>query len=907
MSCLNEETIVAFIDARLAPDSIARVESHARNCTSCRELLSVALAVAPAPRVTERPLRESTHVGADEQAPPGGATLVRGGSFARYTVLGPLGHGAMGEVYAAYDPELDRKVALKILHRRGDGADERNRSRLLREAKAIAKLRHPNVVVVHDAGTIEGRVFLAMEHVEGQTLAAWLAAQPRTRKEILEVFIAAGRGLGAAHAAGLAHRDFKPQNVMVGSDGGVHVMDFGLAREIGAPAEADVADPAAEGEPTARSEGADSPLTRTGELVGTPFYMAPEQFKTQRADARSDQFSFCVALYHALYGAHPFGGGKLGDLIAAVTAGRVQPPPAKSTVPVWLRRILLRGLSVDPALRWESMEALTAALSRDPARQRRLWFVGTAVGAALIVGVVALRAPRTSESICRGGAARLAGVWEPENASNATATRRDATRAAFVKTGVAGAADAWERAARVLDRYTADWLRAYGDTCAATHLRGEQSPDVLDLRMACLQERLGRVKALTDVFVDANPNVVENAVTASSALPTLERCADVKLLRAVMPPPDDPEVRARVATLRNDLARVKALNDSGQCAAAAEGRRKLIADADALGYPPLQAESLTATSRLSTCVGYNEALPSYRRAVLLAMASGHDEAAAEAAIYVAQSHADRTPDIARARDWIDIATAIMRGMNDDHRVLETWRLEALAVIYDKEGETDKAHATIERALTLMEKTQGSEHLDYANALNILGLAYFEEKRFEEAVNAYRRSARTASKVGGVDHPIAALALANAAESLNILRRYDEARGDAEEALRIWRRAGSAAMNQAFALTNLGEALIGQGRPREAVARLEEALRLLPADLTVVAPPARFALARALWETPEHRTRALALAREAKTGYQRLGNVAPEVARVDAWLQLHARTDATPAAARAIGPYITTSR
>jgi serine/threonine protein kinase len=294
-------------------------------------------------------------------------------------VLEILGRGGMGEVYAAYDPELDRKIALKILHAGGPANDSRGRSRLLREAKAIAKLRHPNVIAVHDAGTLDDRVFLAMEHVEGMTLGAWLAERPRTRQEILNVFVAAGRGLEAAHAAGLVHRDFKPQNVMVGRDGDVRVMDFGLARSIDEepePVPGPAALAAAQSD-LAVSAGAPGraalPLTRTGELVGTPLYMAPEQFRAERTDARTDQFSFCVALYQALYGAYPFAGAGFGELMAAVNGGQVQPPPAKSAVPPWLRRILLRGLSVDPAARWPSMQVLTAALGRDPARRRNRW------------------------------------------------------------------------------------------------------------------------------------------------------------------------------------------------------------------------------------------------------------------------------------------------------------------------------------------------------------------------------------------------------------------------------------------------------------------------------------------------------------------------------------------------------
>jgi eukaryotic-like serine/threonine-protein kinase len=880
LGCLDEETIVAFIDARLTPDGVSWVESHASSCASCRELLSLAIAATPAGELAGQPAAEPTNTLAH-------ATLARGTSFGRYTVLEPLGRGAMGKVYAAYDSELDRKVALKILHTTGDGPDGRRRGRLLREAKAIAKLHHPNVVVIHDAGTIDDRVFLAMEHVDGRTLASWLAERARTRQEILEVFVAAGRGLGAAHAAGLVHRDFKPQNVMVGNDGGVRVMDFGLARQIGdvdvAASELD-ASPSGVDDAIQRSEES---LTRTGELIGTPLYMAPEQFKTRRADARSDQFSFCVALYRALYGTHPFGGGKLHELIAAVTAGRVRPPPPKSAVPPWLRRALLRGLAVDPAVRWESMDTLTAALSRDPARQRRRWLAGGAAAGALIAGFVAVRAPRTAESICRGGPARLAGVWEPDDGNAAATSRRSATRAAFVKAGVENAADTWDRAARLLDRYTADWLRMYGDTCAATHLRGEQSAEVLDLRMACLRERLGRVKALTDVFVEANATVIENAVQAVSSLPTLDRCGDVTLLRAVMPPPEDPKARARVESLGLDLARVRALLASGQCGAAAATGQALIAAADELGYLPLLADSLTASVRSQGCV-HESIFGATRRAVLVGLASRHYEAAAEAAINLAHMTADRTPDVARAREWIDLAGAVMQGMGGTHPILETWRLQALAYVYAKEGNDSKALETYEKARTLTEKTQGREHIDYANIVNSIGVFLVDRRRYEDALVYYRRTTELAATVGGPDHSLVALAHFNSAEALNALHRYDEARVAAEQALAIWRRAGSSAFYRACASTMLGEALLGQGHLRDAATRLEKALALFQEPASTQYPPAaRFALARALWESPAERPRALGLAREAKAGYQKLGNLPSEVAKVDGWLQAHA--------------------
>jgi serine/threonine-protein kinase len=879
VGCLDVDTIVAFVEARMTPENLEEMEAHVSVCASCRVRLSLAIAASPLSGKTGGAVQPPRR--ADD-----GVGRARATALGRYTVLGLLGRGGMGEVYAAYDPELDRKVALKILHVGEEKGDERSRSRLLGEAKAIAKLRHPNVVVVHDAGTIDNRVFLAMEHVDGQTLAAWLAERPRARREILQVFVAAGRGLAAAHAAGLVHRDFKPQNVMVVREGDVRVMDFGLARAIdGEP------DVPAGGPPTEPSDGAALngavPLTRTGELVGTPLYMAPEQFRAQRANERTDQFSFCVALYQALYGVHPFASSGLGELMAAVTEGRVQPAPAKSAVPPWLRRILLRGLAADPASRWPSIDALITALSHDPARQRKLWLLGGAAVALLAGGVWASRGPRRAESFCRGGADRLAEAWELPGDHATTHPRRDATRAAFVKTGVARASETWERAAGIIDGYVGEWLRMYGDACEATHVRGEQSTDVLDLRMSCLSDRLARVQALGDVFAGANGAVVENAVGAASALPPLDRCADVQQLRAAVPLPDDPKVRVRVEVLKRDLAHVRALGDSGQCAAAAADGQQLISAAEKLGYLPLLAESLNAaTSRSATdCLRPEEVVVTSERAALAGLASHDEEAAAEGAIVAAHVQADRTSQIGEARVWIDLAEAILRGMRHPPWTLESWRLKALALVREKEGDVSGALDSCQRARELIEKNQGVENLEYAILINNIGAILAGQRRFSEALPYYRQAEQISIRNLG-EHVFGGLALVNQSEALNGLTRHDEARVAALRAFDIFQRGDSARFYQAVALTMLGEALAGLGRKAEAEAQLEKAIGVFGDDRSLYPCEARFALARSLWSRRETRPRALALGREARDAYQRLSDGKEKAAEVATWLAAH---------------------
>jgi formylglycine-generating enzyme required for sulfatase activity len=371
--CLSEGTVIEFVDGVISPAARSVVEAHVAACWACNELVIEAAAA----------LRDGTRPLAWIGRPPA-SRLPTGSRVGRYQILDRVGRGGMGEVYAAYHPDLDRRIALKVVHEAGTAAADRQ-ARLLREARAIARLSHPNVVAVYDAGTVADRVYVAMEFVEGMTIDRWLAAARRSWREILRVFTAAGRGLAAAHAAGLVHRDFKPQNVMIARDGSVRVMDFGLARltavESASNAPAVTPPPPSDDQPAT----ALSTVTQAGTVVGTPAYMSPEQFRGDPADARSDQFSFCVALYEALYGVRPFRGENLLSLTMSVTEGELRSAndAAKHGVPVWIRRAITLGLRRDPADRFPSMQALIDRLEDDPAIRRR-----RRLGAGAVVAVV---------------------------------------------------------------------------------------------------------------------------------------------------------------------------------------------------------------------------------------------------------------------------------------------------------------------------------------------------------------------------------------------------------------------------------------------------------------------------------------------------------------------------------------
>ena len=281
------------------------------------------------------------------------SALGPGARVGRFRIVERLGEGGMGVVFSAYDPDLDRRVALKILRADvpAEGSASSGRQRLLREARALARLRHPNVIAVHEVGAAGDRVFLAMELADGGTIRQWLEHAPRSWDDVLARFCDAGRGLAAAHDAGFVHRDFKPDNVLLG-EGGVRVGDFGLVSAgLAEPSDGGMDDDAAE---------SDRPLTQEGAVMGTPGYMAPEQMRGEAAGPAADQFAFCVSLWEALYRVRPFPRGR-AKLLDAIAQGP-SPPPAPSEVPADVRAVLTRGLAAEPSARWSSMQALLAEL-----------------------------------------------------------------------------------------------------------------------------------------------------------------------------------------------------------------------------------------------------------------------------------------------------------------------------------------------------------------------------------------------------------------------------------------------------------------------------------------------------------------------------------------------------------------
>lgn len=384
MDCPDENALVAFATGQLDAPAHNSVLAHIDRCPDCAAMVADAAVAMGEPGDTE-PTHQVSPGPLPTEVPAPRGPLPRGTSLGRYVVLDLLGTGGLGQVYTAYDPELDRRVAVKLLRpsRSGAAMDQEAQRWLMREAQAMAQLSHPNVVPVHDVGTFGHEVFIAMKLVDGGTLRQWLKGTTRSWKEIRDVMVDAGRGLLSAHAAGLVHRDFKPANLLVDPQDNAFVVDFGLARAVAGPTDATRAnDPLVE----ASDRLLDEDLTQTGAIIGTPAYMPPEQLTGRQVDPRSDQFAFCVTLYEALFGRRPFAGRKFGELLEAIAAGPPT-PSGSSGVPPWLRRAATKGLASDPAQRFASMDELLHAMTVDRrSRKRQRLAIGVA---ALLSATVA--------------------------------------------------------------------------------------------------------------------------------------------------------------------------------------------------------------------------------------------------------------------------------------------------------------------------------------------------------------------------------------------------------------------------------------------------------------------------------------------------------------------------------------
>ncbi len=739
--------------------------------------------------------------------------LAPGTAVGRYVIQATAGAGGMGVVYAALDPVLNRRVALKLvraaLDRDGETA---GRSRLLREGQALAKLSHPNVVSVFEMGTHQDRVFIAMEFVEGQTLRDWLR-QPRTWREVTSKLLKSGAGLAAAHAAGIVHRDFKPDNVLLGTNGRVYVTDFGIARDAAAEPEA----VPSSGEVVVSDEAATSPLTQVGTVVGTLPYLAPELFSNAPADARSDQFSFCVTLYWALYGQLPFEVSTPGHPRRWV----LREAPRTAKVPGWLKKIVERGLSAVPEQRHPSMEALLAQLKVDPAVKWRRAGAAAAAAVVLVAGAGAWR--QSTVDKCKDAAARLGETWNARVQAN--------LRQAFLRTGHPTAESSWALAQEGLSAFASSWAQMRVDACAATRIRGEQSDEVLSLRMACLDRRMNELQAVVDLLLSSvDAKGLPQAVKATQSMPRMAECADVDALRAPVRVPSDPVVRGQVAQVEKEVAQVTALLMAGKYPEGVKQAEVVAAAARKVGYRPLEAEALKLWGLLQHRSGSSkDAVATYQRALWAAEAGGHTVVAAQLAGEAATVESE-LGHVVEARNWVSHARAFLEHLGSNAQI--EGAIEAATGISEFSARNiEGSLKAYQRALALHERVLGPEHTTTAASMVNLGTVLAAQGKYAQSVEYVQRAVGIYVKKLGPAHPETLLSTHNVGVLLQLMGRYEESTRALEKAI-AGREVALGSKHPLLATSReaLAENLLAQGRYESAQPLLSDALAIIAAAL-----------------------------------------------------------------------------
>jgi tetratricopeptide (TPR) repeat protein len=679
----------------------------------------------------------------------------------------------------------------------------------------MAKIAHPNVVAVHEIDVVGGRVAIVMERVRGRTLRAFLQEAPQKRRAIVDVFVQAGRGLAEVHRAGLVHRDFKPENVLVSDAGRVCVTDFGLVSFTGgAPAE---------GNGSGRVDP-DLSLTQSNTILGTPLYMAPEQHRGEPADARTDQFAFCASLYEALYGEMPFAWKTYVELRDNVLSGRVLPPPRGARVPARLRAILLRGLATRREDRYPSMGALVAELEKDARRAPARW-----LGVALLAAIAALAAVlfvalRPRAPLCKGGEERLAGIWDQDVKAR--------MKSALLVTDRPYAQDTFERVQKILDDKASAWVAMYTDSCEATNMRGEQSAQLLDLRTRCLDRRRAELGALTGLLSKSpDADVVAKAIEASLALPGVDRCADSESLTAVVSLPNDAATRAKIDAVQARIEEANAWLRVGKHVEGLAIATAAAADAGALGYAPVHANALCALGRLQRDAGdFKAAEPTLRDAADAAAKARDDRLLASVWTDLIDVTGVRLSRYTDALALEPVASAaIERGGGDS--VLRAKLLGTVADMLHHKGESRAGLEKADRAIELYQKAQGPDGVELPALLNIRGHCLVGLERYPEAESSYEQALAAEEKIFGSDHPVIALVTNDLGGLFGRRGQHEKALPYLQRSVKILEKTkGPEHPSLGSPLNSLGLVLWGLGRLDEALESLKRALSIFTTTL-----------------------------------------------------------------------------
>jgi tetratricopeptide (TPR) repeat protein/predicted Ser/Thr protein kinase len=732
--------------------------------------------------------------------------------FGRFALVEQVGAGAMGTVYSAFDPELDRKIAIKILKGELDESQQRARARMRREARALAKLNHPNVASVYEVGQIDERVFIAMEFVEGRPLDVWMEGRPPWR-EVVAVFREAGAGLAAAHDAGIVHRDFKPGNVMLGDDGRVVVLDFGLAAPYASTPTEEI-----------ENDSLSSPierLTATRAIVGTPAYMAPEQHRGEQATTQSDQFAFCVSLFEALHGVRPFPGNTRAAVLSAIEEGRIIDDVAPGVrVSSRLRRLLRRGLSARPEDRYPSMEALLVELDLRRLARRRAGIVGVlggVVALGLAYGVGAQRTPEDAPVECVDPPTLRSELWDQPYRARVQAAYATDSRPHVRAMADSVVAD--------VDGWATRWSEERAGACRVTRERGEQSEAFLQLRLRCYDATATRLRALADALIESDDDRA-SAPALVPTLPVLTLCEDTEWLERNSQLPAGEDGPARLAALEEAAASARLAYFAGRLGSARTMYEEALAEAKALQHEPSEANALFGLARIDHAEGkLVEAETGLTDAMTKWIASGDEFMAAEAALELMTHAARDGTDPAERRRWTKLAEGLITKIGSPPEL--QGRLEIrLSSALELEGDPEAALDHARKGLSIYEGVYGEVHPNVADAHERVGGMLQQLGRAEEGLPHVERGLEIEVELWGPDHPRVAASRGNLAIVYGSLGRAEDAARELETALACQEAIyGPEGFELAVTLTNLGEARMMQDRPADTLKLNERAIRL----------------------------------------------------------------------------------
>lgn len=701
-TCPEDHVFVGVVEGTLSIEEARELEHHLDRCPDCAGIVAELAQAGAQENASSQDTTGSNDTRTDKPR------LTAGQQLGRYTILEVLGEGGMGVVYSAYDSRLDRRVALKFML--GSGTP-RERERLRVEARALARLAHPNVLTIHDIDEYEGDLFITTQHVEGTSVDRWLAQTRRGQDEILDVFVQAGEGLAAAHSRELVHRDVKPSNLLVGTRGRVFVADFGLV--LSAP-HATTSSPAGKG-------------SHATERVGTPTYMAPEQLRGEPVDATADQYSFCVALYEALLEEHPF----------ASDADRALPPKGLRQLPRRLAGVLGRGLSKKPGHRYPTMTALLVDIR--PRRRRRWGAIGATLGAAGLAAVSWSYSGRTSpqqECVTAGLSAQ---TWTP----GAIATTRDA----LLRSPHGYATPTWETLHRYLERHAGEWDGQVRDACEARWKQHSESDLIFDRRMQCLRRSALSLDRTLTLIQAAGP---ARALQIAYALPSARTCADPTSF-------GDP---SWVASAEHDAFQLRfeqaqLLAPAGRVDEAEQELRMLLTAVEATEDRVLAARIITILANITAHTRpADEGTRALLDAVLWTERAGDDRSIAQALLTLTLHYAASVGDHARATETAHRAHAVMARTTPSPPLEET-AASVDAILALTAGDFPEAIKAFETLLALYDRTQPDEPLpNRFLAVANLSLALQSAGRTNDALLILQTNIATADRALGLGHPAA---------------------------------------------------------------------------------------------------------------------------------------------------------